>query len=87
MTTYGSGILDKNENDNVIQYLSELMRTPPGNLNPEMNRLIFIPGNSAASIGMGEQLMYSLGMLLLQMTAAELDRQINNDSPTFRKFN
>ncbi len=44
---------------------------------PDLNSREYEPGYNQTPMSAGEQVLYSLGMVLMQMTAFELDRSIN----------
>ncbi len=65
--------------------LYEIIRELPEKHRPGINTSLFNPRYNPAEMGIGEQLMYGLGMMLIQMTAVELDRKINNDNSAYRR--
>ena len=47
---------------------------------PSLNSYEYDPGYTLRPPSIGEQILYSMGMVLLQVTANELDRTINRDN-------
>ncbi len=59
--------------------VSQFGLNPPLDWFPEINSHEFEVGYGMQPISPGEQLLYGLGMILLQMSANELDRRINGN--------